>query len=128
MSTPHIRHWLYLLAAIVAEVGGTTIMKLSHGWSWPLAAESGMAAMLLCIGLSYWLLSLATTALPVGVAFACWEGLGLALITVSSVLVLHERMDGLRLMGLCCVLGGVLLIHKGTVQGDLQNASATERS
>ena len=26
-------HWLCLLAAIVFEVAGTTVMKLSFGWS-----------------------------------------------------------------------------------------------
>ena len=74
-------HWLCLLAAILFEVAGTTVMKLSFGWRFAHAALAG---------LSYYSLAKATTGLPVGVAFAFWEALGLALITLSSICILGE--------------------------------------
>ena len=117
MSQPKMYHWLCLSGAIVAEVGGTTLMKMSQAWTWPLGPQAGLAGMLALIALSYYLLALAATGLPVGVAFACWEGLGLALITLSSVVVLGEHMTLMRFAALCCVLAGVMLIHKGTGHG-----------
>lgn len=123
MAKPKLYHWMCLLAAIGAEVGGTTLMKLSQSWTWPLAAQAGLAAMLVLIGFSYYLLSLAAQALPMGVAFACWEGLGLALITLSSVCILGEHLTLTRFAALCCVLAGVLLIHKGTGQGPGRKAA-----
>ena len=69
-------HWLCLLAAIVFEVAGTTVMKLSFGWSFAHAALAGLVIMWIAIGLSYYSLAKATTGLPVGVAFAFWEARG----------------------------------------------------
>ena len=125
-STPRIYHWLCLTGAIVAEVGGTVLMKASQSWAYPYAAESGIAMMLCLIAVSYYLLALATTALPVGVAFACWEGLGLSLITLSSVFVLGEHMSLTRFLALGCVVGGVMLIHRGTAHGPENTAAPAE--
>lgn len=51
-----------------------------------------------------------------GVAYAFWEGLGLALVTLSSIFILHEEISFKRLLGLVCVLGGAYLVHLGTHQ------------
>ena len=64
------------------------------------------------------LLMISTTGLPVGVAFAFWEGLGLTLITLSSVLILNEALTLKRVLGLICVLAGALLVHHGTGHGE----------
>ena len=64
--------------------------------------------------------------LPVGVAFAFWEGFGLTLVTLAGFLVLGEQPSLTRLLGLCCVLGGALLVHKGTSHGD--DSSATKEA
>jgi len=118
MSAVRAYHWMCLVGAIVFEVAGTTIMKAAQSWSIPYGAQLGIAAMLAFIGLSYYLLSLATTALPVGVAFAFWEGLGLFFITLSSVLLLGEEMTFTRFAALCAVAAGVLLVHHGTACED----------
>lgn len=117
-------HWFCLLAAILLEVGGSTIMKLSQQWGFAHAALLGLVIMWLCIGLSYYFLSLSTTGLPVGVAFAFWEGFGLTLVTLAGFLVLGEQPSLPRLLGLCCVLGGALLVHKGTSHGDADTKEA----
>lgn len=107
-------HWLCLVGAIIFEVLGTSVMKLSHGWAMPAAIPLGLAAMLALIAISYYLLSIATTGLPVGVAFAFWEGVGLTLITLVSVFVMGEHMNTQRFGALCAILAGVMLIHHGT--------------
>lgn len=79
-----LRYWFFLLLSILLEVGGTSLMKLSQSLpsSWPVV---GMGLMYLLLGLSYFFLARAVLRLPLGVAYAFWEGLGLALITLVSV-------------------------------------------
>lgn len=107
-------HWQALFGAILLEVGGTTIMKLSQSWSFYGGALLGLALMWILIGLSYYLLAVATTGIPVGVAYSFWEGFGLALVTISSVIILGEPLSLKRIAGLVCVLGGAYLVHLGT--------------
>lgn len=110
------RHWKALFGAIILEVCGTTVMKVSQDWGFYGGPLLGLLIMWLAVGLSYYLLAVSTTGIPVGVAYAFWEGFGLALVTVSSVLILHEGLDLKRLLGLFCVLGGAYLVHLGTHQ------------
>lgn len=112
-----MRHWCALFIAIALEVSGTSIMKLSHDWAFAYAPQVGLLIMWLCIALSYYSLSLATLAMPVGVAFALWDGIGLVLITLCSVLFMNEIITMTKAAGLCCVLAGGLLVHHGTDGG-----------
>lgn len=115
------RHWKALFGAIILEVCGTTIMKISQGWGFYGGPFLGLALMWLAIGFSYYLLAVSTTKIPVGVAYSIWEGLGLALVTLSSIFILHESMNGKRLLGLFCVLCGAYLVHLGTHQDEDEN-------
>lgn len=111
-------HWKALFSAIILEVCGTTIMKLCQSWSFYGASMLGLVIMWLAIGLSYYLLAVSTTGIPVGVAYAYWEGFGLALVTLSSIFILDEGITIKRLVGLGCVLGGAYLVHLGTSHKD----------
>ena len=103
-------YWFCLLGSIIFEVAGSSIMKASQA-SWPLL---GMGLMYVLLGLSYYFRARAVMKLPVGVAYAFWEGLGLTLITLVSVTLLGERLDMYRILGLSLVMGGTFLVHHGT--------------
>lgn len=107
---PNIKYWLLLSLSIVFEVAGTTIMKASQN-SYPI---EGMAVMYLLIGLSYYTLSKAVLRLPIGVAYAFWEGAGLALITLISFFLLHEKLGALRIGAICLLFAGTYLVSIGT--------------
>lgn len=107
-------HWLFLCCSILFEVCGTSVMKISHSWEFAFAAQLGLAVMWGCIACSYYCLSRATMALPIGVAFALWDALGLVIIVAVSVLVIGEQLDLIKAIGLLCVLFGGFLVHHGT--------------
>ena len=107
-------HWLFLAFSILFEVSGTSIMKVSHSWDFQFASELGLIIMWSCLAMSYFCLAKATTALPVGVAFALWDATGLVLIVAFSVIILGESLGIIKTIGLLCVLTCGFLVHKGT--------------
>lgn len=117
MPSSHLKHWFFLFCAIVLEVAGTSVMKVSQNGAGWLGPGAGLILMFALIALSYYCLSLAATGLPIGVAYAFWEGLGLTLITLVSVFLLGEAMNLRRLLALAAILAGALLIHHGTTAG-----------
>lgn len=105
-----LKHWLFLAASILLEVTGTSLMKASQT-NFPMA---GMIAMYVLLGVSYFLLARAVLRIPIGVAYAFWEGFGLVLIALVSVVALHEPLTLTRVFALALVLLGSALVHHGT--------------
>lgn len=105
-----MRAWLALFSAIVCEVAGTLALKL-FGIHSPLLALliTGIA-----IVVSYVLLSLSFRKIPVAVAFAVWEALGLALITALGVALLGEHLSPVQWLALGGLLLGARLLHLGS--------------
>jgi spermidine export protein MdtJ len=105
-----MRSWIYLSVAITAEVIGTASMKFAATNS-PLL---GHAVMYVMICLSYGFLALAVKRVPLGVAYALWEGVGIVLITLVSVLWLGESLGWAKALGLAVMIVGILLVKAGT--------------
>ena len=99
--------WLYLVLAIVAEVCGTTSMKLAAGFSKPLPS----VLIFVFYGLSLTFLTLALRVMPVGMAYAIWSALGTALITAIGVLWFGESMNTLKVISLILIIAGIAGLH-----------------
>jgi len=117
-------YWLCLAGSILFEVAGTSVMKLSQTSMGFLTPAIGMGLMYALLVLSYYCLAKAVVKLPLGVAYAFWEGFGLLLITLVSAFLLHERIDAPRLVALALVLGGAMLVHHGTDSGEEADCGA----
>ncbi len=105
-----MRSWIYLLTAIFFEVVGTTSMSFANENN-PVLGHLLMYGL---IGLSYFFLALAVKRVPVGVAYALWEGIGIVLITAVSVAWLGESLGLAKALGLGVMIVGILLIKSGT--------------
>jgi small multidrug resistance pump len=103
--------WLYLLVAILTEVVGTTLMKVSQG----LTRILPTVMMFVLYAVSFVFMALALKKIEVSTAYAIWSGLGTALIAVIGIAWFRESINLPKLMGLVLIVVGVVLLNlKGT--------------
>jgi small multidrug resistance pump len=99
--------YLFLGLAIVAEVGGTTALKASDGFT--RSVPSAITAVI--YALSFYLLVRALKTLPMGIAYAIWSGIGIVLISAVGWLRFGQRLDLPALLGLGLIVAGVLVAN-----------------
>jgi multidrug transporter EmrE-like cation transporter len=101
-------HWFVLLAAIAVEVLATSALKAF------VAAPVLIAVLpLVLIGLSFALLSIALRVIPMAVAYAVWEGLGIVGIALIGHLLFAEHLTPGRMLALGLIIGGIVLLERG---------------
>jgi spermidine export protein MdtJ len=103
-------YWILLALAIATEITGTLSMK----WASVSDGHTGYILMLGMITLSYIFLSFAVKKIALGVAYALWEGVGILLITLFSVLLFDESLSLMKAAGLATLVVGIVLIKSGT--------------
>lgn len=103
-------YWILLALAIEAEITGTLSMK----WASISDDNTGFILMLVMISLSYIFLSFAVKKIALGVAYALWEGIGILLITLFSVMLFDEALSAMKIAGLATLVIGIVLIKSGT--------------
>ncbi|WP_286341439.1 SMR family transporter [Ferrimonas sp. YFM] len=100
---------MFLILAVATEVAGTSMMSVM---------DDGVAKYLslyLLIGCSYFFLARAARRIAIGVAYAVWEGAGLALITLFSVVALGQTVTLPVALGLGGCLLGLVMVNLGEV-------------
>jgi small multidrug resistance pump len=100
-------HWIYLAIAISAEVVGTSCLKSSQGFTRP----GPTAVVVVGYMVSFYFLSLALKTIPVGVAYAVWAGVGVALITLIGWAFFAQSLDTAALFGIALIVTGVVVIN-----------------
>ncbi|GAB0153852.1 multidrug efflux SMR transporter [Marinobacterium sp. BA1] len=102
-----MKNWLFLCVAISSEVVATSSLKASEGFTkfWP--------SLLVILGyaVSFYFLSLSLKAIPVGIAYAIWGGLGIVLISVVGWAFLGQKLDFPSLIGIFLIIAGVVVIN-----------------
>lgn len=107
--------WIFLALAIATEAIGLTMMKLTQ-------VEGGVTGYLVFYGMiavSYFFLAKAVKSISMGVAYAIWEGSGVALITMVTACFFEHALTGRQWVGLAMAIIGILLVNAGDVH---QNA------
>lgn len=99
--------YLFLGAAIVFELFGTTCMKLSHGF-----AHVGYAAgTLICYGVCFYFFALSLKTVDLSIAYATWGGLGIVLAAAVAKFIFHESISTPGLIGIILIVVGVVLCN-----------------
>lgn len=98
--------WAYLMLAILAEVVATSFLKSTEGFT--RAAPS--AVVVVGYAAAFYFLSLALRTIPVGIAYAVWSGIGIALVTLVAFLVHGQKIDAAGLLGIGLIVAGVAVL------------------
>jgi small multidrug resistance pump len=99
--------WLYLLIAILTEVAGTSLMKISQG----LTRLIPTVSMFALYAVSFVFMAFALRKIEVGVAYAVWSGLGTALIAMIGIAWFRESFNLPKMMGIILIIVGVVLLN-----------------
>ncbi len=99
--------YLYLGAAIVAEVIATSRLKTSQGFTrlWPSVAT------VIGYAISFYCLAQTLGSVPTGVAYAIWSGVGIVLISLIGWWVFGQTLDAPALAGMGLIVAGVVVIN-----------------
>jgi small multidrug resistance pump len=101
--------YVFLCAAIAAEVAATTALKYSAGFSrlWP--------ALFTVLGyiVSFALLAETLKSVPVGTAYAIWSGIGTAAIALLGLILFGEELGPVKLTGMALIIVGVVVLNLG---------------
>ena len=73
-----MKNLLFLIAAIISEVLGTTCLKLSNGFS----VMWFTLGVVILYGASFYYLGMALRSLDIGMTYAIWSGVGCALVAI----------------------------------------------
>jgi small multidrug resistance pump len=60
---------------------------------------------------AFYFLSLTLKVIPVGVAYAIWSGVGVALIAVIGWIFFGQRLDAPAILGMGMIIGGVVVLN-----------------
>ena len=100
-------NYLFLILAIVMEAAGTTLLKFSEQFTKLVPSIFS----LLCYVASLYLLSLCLRTIPIGIAYATWSALGIALITLSGMFFFKQTPDLGAIIGLLLIISGVAVLN-----------------
>jgi small multidrug resistance pump len=101
--------WMFLVAAILLEVCGTTSMKVSDGFSKIVPS----VLIFFFYGLSMFCLTLAVKRIDISVAYAVWSGLGTAIVAVIGTTYFGEPLGALKVGALALIVIGVVTVNLG---------------
>ena len=99
--------WIYLTFAILSEVIATASLKSTEGFTklWP------SMAVLVGYSAAFYFLSLTLEDIPIGVAYAVWSGVGVATITIVSVVFMDQKIDLAGVLGIGLIVVGVIVLR-----------------
>ncbi len=102
-------HWLYLAIAILSEVAGSTALPAAQGFRNPLPSIAVIAGYVM----AFYFLSLTLEAIPLGVAYAVWSGVGLALISLAGWVFYRQSLGTMEIAGMLLIGAGVIVLKMG---------------
>ena len=109
-----LNSYLLLGISIVAEVLGTCALRASEGFHKPVPGLIVVAGY----GTAFYLLGHVLKALPLGLTYAVWGGVGTTLTVLIGWWYFHDTLNGVALGGIALIIVGVGMLHLGEAARD----------
>ena len=95
-----------LTLAIVSEVIATSSLKTVDGFT------NWAPSLVVIIGyvFSFYFLSISLKSIPLGVAYAIWSGVGIALVSLIGWIFYHQSLNLSGFIGITFIISGVLIL------------------
>jgi small multidrug resistance pump len=105
--------WVLLGAAIATEVAGTLALRASDGLT------RLVPSLIVAVGYlaSFGLLALVLKTLPVGIVYAIWAAVGVALVAIFGKIMFNDPVPPLAVVGMVLIVGGVALVSLSGATG-----------
>lgn len=101
--------WVLLVLAICSEVAATLSLKGSAS----VPALYGVVVVGYCTSFVFLALVL-RRGMGLGVAYGIWGATGVALTAVLAAVLFGEQLTMVMLLGLACIIAGVMLVETGS--------------
>lgn len=96
--------WGMLVIAGLLEIGWAIGLKMSHGFTRPVASAVTIVTMILSLGF----LGVAIRTLPIGTAYAIWTGIGTVGAVIVGVAMFGESASIYRLVCVLLIVAGIV--------------------
>lgn len=104
-----MKYYLYLLGAIFFGMIGSSMLKLSDGFS-NLVPSIGVVVF---FGITFTLFVHALKGVPLSIGYSIWSALGTAGAGLIGVLFFNEILSGINIVGLFVIIAGSVLMNIG---------------
>lgn len=96
--------WLYFGVAIILEIVGTTLLKLSNGnEKWHITILS-----IISYSLCFWVFSKALKYFDIATAYAMWSGIGIVATALIGFVFFKESVSVMKVVCIMLILLGTI--------------------
>ena len=100
-------YWFFLVGAILFEVMGTTMMKLSEGLTNILPS----IAIFLFYGCAFLLMPLSLKRIELSTAYAIWSGVGTTLTSIIGFVRFGDTVNPIKIVAIVLVVAGCVMLQ-----------------
>ena len=99
--------WVLLSFAILSELGGSTCMKLSDGFT------NLMASVLTFVfwGVSFTVFIFALKHFDLSFIYALWAGIGILLVSIIGMTYFKEPASAMKILSILIIAAGVVMLN-----------------
>ena len=99
--------FVYLAGAIISEVFGSSMMKVTAVNN----SKKAIIGIVAGYALAFYMLSLALLTLPLSFAYAAWSGVGTMLTAIIGFAIFKEEIRPATVIGIIILIIGLILMR-----------------